>query len=227
MELVPCPYAKKGVTCQSIACIESGFLHSEFSQESRMTTGSRQHPGKVFGAWVTLAAALVVVSCVVRLDRAAIFFGSWRLADLTGIRHVSGFTYVAPTHRPELSAHAAPSQAQVWEDGRPLPGPPNALHDDIRETGGGAYSFWYNYVYFSTPDHSDPTTNGRHYQIFYPGMVPMRLRLRGVGLGPGTRFTARSCRRKRPSLGALGRPGGRPGTKEIYCRLWRRLSAAI
>jgi hypothetical protein len=172
MELVPCPYAKKGVTCQSIACIESGFLHSEFSQESRMTTGSRQHPGKVFGAWVTLAAALVVVSCVVRLDRAAIFFGSWRLADLTGIRHVSGFTYVAPTHRPELSAHAAPSQAQVWEDGRPLPGPPNALHDDIRETGGGAYSFWYNYVYFSTPDHSDPTTNGRHYQIFYPWMVP-------------------------------------------------------
>jgi hypothetical protein len=137
-----------------------------------MKIGSAKHLAKGFRALVMVAATLVVISCAIRLDRAAIFFGRWQWADLGNIRHETGFTYLAPTHHVELSAHAAPSQAQVWENSRPLPGPPNALHDDIRQAGNGAYSFWHAYVYFSTPDHSDPTTNGRHYQIYYPWMVP-------------------------------------------------------
>ena len=49
------------------------------------------------------------------------------------IRHESGFAYIARTWHPELSAHKLPSSAVVLEDGVPLPGPADALHDDIRQ----------------------------------------------------------------------------------------------
>jgi SAM-dependent methyltransferase len=90
-----------------------------------------------------------------------------RRATLTAIDAETGYAYTARTHHPELSSHERPSTAVVLEDGRPLAGPANALHDDIRTRGGGRFSFWYDYVYFSTGDHSDPRTNGRRYEIEY------------------------------------------------------------
>ena len=90
-----------------------------------------------------------------------------RRAALPAIEAENGFAYTARTHHPELSSHKRPSSAVVLEDGRPLPGPANALHDDIRHVGGGRFSFWYDYVYFSASDNSDPRTNGRRYEIEY------------------------------------------------------------
>ena len=90
-----------------------------------------------------------------------------RRAPLTAIEAETGFAYTARTHHPELSSHEQPSAAVVLEDGRPLAGPANALHDDIRTVGGGRFSFWFDYVYFSTSDNSDPRTNGRRYEIEY------------------------------------------------------------
>jgi hypothetical protein len=52
----------------------------------------------------------------------------------------------------------------LFEDGRAL-GPSGAMHNDIRSNGGGRYSVWGNYLYFSTSDNSDPMTNGRAYLL--------------------------------------------------------------
>lgn len=84
---------------------------------------------------------------------------------LKQIVHDGGFAYRARTWHPELSSHCHPSSAVVLEDGVPLAGPANALHDDIRHIGMGRYSFWYSTVYFSASDNSDPRANGRVYVV--------------------------------------------------------------
>jgi hypothetical protein len=50
----------------------------------------------------------------------------------------------------------------VYEDGKPLPRP-HTPHDQIRAEGGGAFSHWGGFLHFSTPDNSDPRSNGRIY----------------------------------------------------------------
>jgi SAM-dependent methyltransferase len=103
----------------------------------------------------------------------------WRSVPLTSIQHEIGFAYLAVTGHAGLSSHKDLSSACVLENGVPLPGLGNALHDDIRQVGRGRYSFWHDYVYFSTSDNSDPRTNGRYYEISYPptsiGSVVARL----------------------------------------------------
>jgi hypothetical protein len=61
-------------------------------------------------------------------------------------------------------AHPQRSGAVLLEDGRPL-GPAHAIHQTIRDAGGGAYSHWFELLYFSTSDGSDPRTNGREYVV--------------------------------------------------------------
>lgn len=78
-----------------------------------------------------------------------------------------GSAFIAYTGNRGLSSHERPSAAVLLENGQPLPGPPNALHDEIRRIGRGRYCFWHNSVYFSTPDNTDPRTNGRVYSIRY------------------------------------------------------------
>ena len=83
------------------------------------------------------------------------------------IRNEIGYAFIAMTGKRSLSSHSKPSSAVVLENGIPLPGPANAFHDEIRRLGGGRYSFWKGSVYFSTPDNSDPRTNGRQYAFAY------------------------------------------------------------
>ena len=53
----------------------------------------------------------------------------------------------------------------LFEDGKPL-GPPRAIHQDIREKGGGRYSHWTEQgLYFSASDNSDPRAKGRRYEV--------------------------------------------------------------
>jgi SAM-dependent methyltransferase len=103
------------------------------------------------------------------------FSSRWRRAPLLNIEPELGFAYVAPTRHRELSCHNGPSSAQILEDGVPLPGPCNDQHANIRTTGCGRFSFWHDYVYFSSSDNTDPRVNGRRYEIFYPN--PARLRV--------------------------------------------------
>jgi FkbM family methyltransferase len=54
------------------------------------------------------------------------------------------------------------SRLLLMESGKLL-GPPHALHADIRNAGAGRYSHWNSNLFFSTPDNTDPNTNGRTY----------------------------------------------------------------
>ena len=60
----------------------------------------------------------------------------------------------------DRSGNASP--LLLFEDGRAV-GPPHSLHAEIREKGGGRYSHWRGYLWFSTSDNSDPRSNGRRY----------------------------------------------------------------
>src|SRR5205085_2428330 len=70
--------------------------------------------------------------------------------------------------------HASPFV--LYENDQEL-GPAHALHDAIRQSGGGAYSHWGDLLYFSTSDASDPRTNGRTYRL-----IPRWLKLAVIGL---------------------------------------------
>jgi SAM-dependent methyltransferase len=54
------------------------------------------------------------------------------------------------------------SRVMVYEDDRPI-GIAHCLHNSIRTIGKGRFSHWGNDLVFSTPDNSDPNTNGRTY----------------------------------------------------------------
>jgi SAM-dependent methyltransferase len=56
------------------------------------------------------------------------------------------------------------SPLTLFEDEKEL-GPGHALHDDIRNRGGGLYSHWLENIYFSTSDNTDPNENGRVYSV--------------------------------------------------------------
>lgn len=52
----------------------------------------------------------------------------------------------------------------LFEDEQML-GPGDVVHEDIKMSGGGTYSIWGKYIYMSTSDNSNPTTNGRVYTV--------------------------------------------------------------
>lgn len=57
--------------------------------------------------------------------------------------------------------------AQVLEDGVPL-AYPDSLHADIADKGAGRYSLWGGTLNFSTSDNTDPRTNSRKYELYWP-----------------------------------------------------------
>jgi hypothetical protein len=71
---------------------------------------------------------------------------------------------------PELTSVAddldAPHRSRLvlLEDGRPL-WLRHTQHDEIRTRGLGTYSHWRGALILSTPDNTDPNTNGRTYQV--------------------------------------------------------------
>lgn len=97
----------------------------------------------------------------------------------------------------------------VLEDGVPL-GPGNARHDDIRTRGGGRFSFWYDYVYFSSSDNTDPRTNGRRYEIEYSVTAARELL---------TRLGTRIRTARRPTAGAIVRNYA----ADRQLQMWRRI----
>ncbi len=83
------------------------------------------------------------------------------------ITHEIGACYIAGMNFGEDGDKETRNRSSLvlFEDGRPL-GPAHALHQDIREKGKGRYSHWTRGIlYFSTSDNSDPTRNGRTYEV--------------------------------------------------------------
>ncbi|HZT87373.1 MAG TPA: hypothetical protein VFA12_05340 [Stellaceae bacterium] len=80
-----------------------------------------------------------------------------------GVPSIGGLLYSDGDSNGSPSA----SQLQLFEDGRRF-GTPHALHRSVNEIGNGLYSHWSGWLRFSTPDNSDPRTNGRRYSFVLP-----------------------------------------------------------
>lgn len=63
------------------------------------------------------------------------------------------------------------STLRLYEDGREI-GPPHGLLSRIRTVGGGRFSHWLDGINFSTPDGSDPRSNGRVYSVRFAPPPP-------------------------------------------------------
>jgi Macrocin-O-methyltransferase (TylF) len=93
-----------------------------------------------------------------------------RLLRLGSFEPDSGHCFTVPV--PEISGgdtnedpHC--SRLIVIEDSVVL-GPAHALHDAIRDEGGGLYSHWHGTLYLSSSDNTDPRSNGREYRVYAP-----------------------------------------------------------
>ncbi|MDP1569140.1 MAG: class I SAM-dependent methyltransferase [Vicinamibacterales bacterium] len=73
-----------------------------------------------------------------------------------------------PEHREIADSMDTPTRSRLvlLEDGRPLP-LRHSLHADVRSRGAGQYSHWCDTLIWSTPDNSDPSTNGRTYAVAF------------------------------------------------------------
>jgi hypothetical protein len=124
-----------------------------------------------------------------------------------------------------LPSFSSRSLCRVYEDGKPL-GPQTVADSEIREKGGGRYSHWGRTVWFSTPDNTDPATNGREYRVTYPlrlhplilvGLILAFLVLHwqkqrtGLGGGPEKWF-----RDKAPGLAGALRPWWNAGYPVLF-----------
>jgi SAM-dependent methyltransferase len=82
----------------------------------------------------------------------------------------TGFAWHASLREYESKAddmdHPYRSELVLLEDGKPL-WSRHVLHAEIRNIGKGRYSHWADGLIFSTPENSDPNTNGRTYQIVF------------------------------------------------------------
>ncbi len=63
------------------------------------------------------------------------------------------------------------SQLVLCEDEHAI-GTPHSPHDDVRTLGRGRYSHWIDTLYFSTPDNSNPESNGHTYSVVVPPASP-------------------------------------------------------
>lgn len=80
-------------------------------------------------------------------------------------RAETGHAWVAQIPERFLEAvEAGDDRARLFEDDVELP-EPDDVHDTIRNEGGGRYSVWGDTLYFSSSDNSDPSTNGRSYEL--------------------------------------------------------------
>lgn len=89
------------------------------------------------------------------------------LPSAAKFKHEIGNAFVAfpPIYcEPSTSSNPNASQLQLFEDGLEL-GAQNALHDDIRNLGGGRFSYWDGQLFFSSSDNSNPNENGRKYEV--------------------------------------------------------------
>lgn len=84
--------------------------------------------------------------------------GAARLVTVTTLRPDQGLAWRGALPPGSEAAFSL----RLFEDGIEL-GPRHSLHRDIRELGGGRFSWYRGGLWFSTSDHADPRLNGRTY----------------------------------------------------------------
>ncbi len=83
---------------------------------------------------------------------------------LSSIAPEQGHCYLAPLPSKLISDKEGYSSLTIFEDDKPLL-LSHSAHDDIRSSGGGRFSHWGDYVYFSSTDNTNPQSNGRIYSF--------------------------------------------------------------
>jgi hypothetical protein len=91
----------------------------------------------------------------------------WNTERLIGIQAETGKAYIILRKPAEERTEQTFSVGKLIENGISI-GLGNSSHETIRQCGGGTYSVWKNTLLFSTPDGSDPRTNGRQYDLKTP-----------------------------------------------------------
>jgi MoaA/NifB/PqqE/SkfB family radical SAM enzyme len=86
-------------------------------------------------------------------------YSDWPQMPIEVAQKERGYCHIAV-----LPPGLTPSEYRLFEDERPL-GPPQAVHEDIRQHGSGRYSLWGRSIYFSASDNSDVRYNGRSYVL--------------------------------------------------------------
>jgi hypothetical protein len=157
---------------------------------------------------ITLSGLTLGLSYAAYMNRHGMFSLGWKTVSLHAFRTEGGFAYSAPTNNSDLGPTTDPSTMVMLENGVPLPGPAESVHDEIRQLGRGRYSFWGDNIYFSASDNTDPRVNGRSYQAHYPTMVsrPARLALyalTAILLGAAHRY-GRVSNEIKAALAAIG-----------------------
>jgi glycosyltransferase involved in cell wall biosynthesis len=114
---------------------------------------------------LTLAAHMPRLAILSILKRFRMLLNKRIVGVLTDIKREQGYCYTAGIPEWIVSdAHGKPSSLRLFENGIPL-AVPHSVHDNIRDLGEGRFSHWFDHVYFSTSDNSDPRTNGRTYSF--------------------------------------------------------------
>lgn len=143
--------------------------HDDLSNRGAISTDVR--PGRLYflaaGAWYTLVsmAQLAAGRADPQVNAAKMIRGVFTRhlhGQLDEIHKETGHCYTCRVPKGLLSDAEAVSRLVLCEDGVPI-GTAHASHSDIRALGGGRYSHWSGWLYFSTPDNTDPRTNGRVY----------------------------------------------------------------
>lgn len=133
--------------------------------------------------WQLLASILLTLQVLVLV--LVIFTPNARgVLDKAAIAPEIGSAYSSPVQiirfpyvvRADTNESPRESTLVVLEDGHAL-GPRHSLHAKIREDGGGRYSHWNGILIWSTPDNSDPRSNGRLYSIESPTAVRTSLQV--------------------------------------------------
>lgn len=131
-----------------------------------------QRPGKI---WIIVWLACVTPALLLSIHTSGAFPLAWLHTPISDIDHVRGHAFISDLDREDLSSRTYPAVASVLENGIRLPAQGNDLHDTIATKGMGRFSFWDESVYFSASDNSDPTKNGRHYEVVAPIQIDGKL----------------------------------------------------
>jgi hypothetical protein len=136
--------------------------------------------------FVIVNIVLVFIGVLVNLHSTAIIPLSWERISLDMVRATrsGGYSYKLPLgidwmDRRELGE----SPAIVYENDIPLKRP-NSTWTTTKKLGKGRYSIQDGFLIFSASDNSNPRTNGRRYELYWP--VPISLTLRRISYALAT-----------------------------------------
>lgn len=93
------------------------------------------------------------------------FIRAPHIQPVAKLSHFRGHSYIIEFERDVLSAMTGKSPFLLFEDGRALPHPGAASHDEVRDIGLGRYIHINRRIYFSPSDNADLRQHSRKYSI--------------------------------------------------------------